>query len=87
MKNLTFSLSHSLTGSLGQAWAGWQRLARRISEFQSRLLLMVLYGLLVIPVGLVLRLVSDPLRRRRPAASNWTPRAPAPATLDEARRQ
>lgn len=76
-----------MRGWMAIVWAGWQRLARRIGEFQSRVLLTVLYALLVMPVGLGLRLLADPLRRRRPAASNWTPRAGAPATLEEARRQ
>ncbi len=72
---------------LGRAWVRWQALARRIGEFQGRVLLAVLYGALVIPVGLGLRLLRDPLGRRRPAATNWTPRTASPATLDEARRQ
>ncbi len=68
-------------------WQGWKRFARRLADFQGRVLLTLLYGVLIVPGGLVLRLVSDPLRRRRPQTSNWIPRPPAPATLDEARRQ
>lgn len=76
-----------MRGWMATVWRGWQRLARRISEFQSRVLLAVLYAALVMPLGLILRLFRDPLRRRRPAATNWVPRAAAPNTLDEARRQ
>ena len=68
-------------------WEAWKRFARRLADFQGRVLLTVLYLVLVVPVGLILRLVADPLRRRRPQTSNWTPRVPAPATVDEARRQ
>ncbi len=68
-------------------WAHWKRIARRIADFQVRVLLTVLYALLVVPVGLILHVVADPLRRRRPDGSNWTRREPCPATLDEARRQ
>ncbi len=68
-------------------WRAWKRLARCLAEFQGRVLLTLLYATLVMPVGLILRLVADPLRRRRPQASNWTPRPTPPATLDEARRQ
>ena len=81
------SLSDFLNHSLRRAWAGWKRFARRLADFQGRVLLTLLYVVLVVPVGLVLRLVADPLRRRQPRTSNWTPRLPAPATLDEARRQ
>jgi hypothetical protein len=84
---MTLSPSHSLTLSLHRIWSAWKQLARRIGEFNSRVVLTLLYAVLVIPVGLILRLVADPLRRRRPQTSNWTPRVPAPATVDEARRQ
>ena len=68
-------------------WEAWKRFSRRLADFQGRVLLTVLYLVLVVPVGLILRLVADPLRRRRPQTSNWTPRVPAPTTVDEARRQ
>ena len=84
---MTRSRSHALTLSLHRIWSAWKRIARRIGDFNGRDVLTLLYAVLVIPVGLILRQVADPLRRRRPQTSNWTPRVPAPATLDEARRQ
>lgn len=84
---MTFSLSHFLTFSLSRAWSGWKRVARAIGEFNSRVLLTLLYVVLLMPFGLGLRLFADPLRRRKPAASNWMVRAEAAAALDEARRQ
>ncbi len=72
---------------LGTLWQAWKRFARRLADFQGRVLLTLFYVVLLVPGGFVLRLVADPLRRRRPPTSNWTPRLPAPATLDEARRQ
>ena len=68
-------------------WQVWKRFARRLADFQGRVLLTLLYIVLIVPGGSILRLVSDPLRRRQPPVSNWTPRLPAPVTLDEARRQ
>jgi hypothetical protein len=76
-----------LPAHLLAVWEAWKRFARRLADFQGRVLLTLLYIVLVVPVGLVLRVVADPLRRRQPQTSNWTPRPPAPATLDEARRQ
>ena len=87
MGSLTFSLPHFFTLSLTRAWAAWKQLARLIGEFNGRIALTLLYAVLIVPVGLVLCLVADPLKRRQPQTSNWTPRPPAPATLDEARRQ
>ncbi len=63
------------------AWNGWKRIARRVADFQGRALLTVLYLVLVTPVGLVLRLVADPLRRigalqvqiKLPPGRSWTP--------------
>ena len=82
-----FSLSYFITISLSRGWVAWKRFARLIGEFNGRVLLTLLYVVLIVPSGLVLRLLADPLRRRRPQGSNWTPRSPAPVTLDEARRQ
>ena len=76
-----------LPARLMTLWQVWGRIARRLADFQGRALLTLLYIVLIVPVGLILRLVADPLRRRQPQGSNWTPRPPAPATLDEARRQ
>lgn len=84
---MTFSAPTAGGRALQRAWAGWLRLARRIAEVQGRVLLAILYVLLVVPVGLAVQLLSDPLRRRRPPATNWTPRAVARPTLEEARRQ
>lgn len=46
---------------------------------------LALYFLLV-PVGVALRLTTDPLRlRRRPEESNWQPAPDRPASLPRAR--
>ena len=76
-----------MLGWMVSLWRVWKHIARCMGEFQGRVLLTVLYALLVVPVGLILRLLADPLRRRRPPASNWVARETAPATMDEARRQ
>jgi hypothetical protein len=84
---MSFSPPPPLILGLRRAWTAWKRLARRIGVFNSLVVLTLLYGVLVVPVGLVLRLVADPFRRRKPHTTNWTPRVPAPATVEEARRQ
>jgi len=76
-----------LPTALVTLWEAWKRFAQRLADFQGRVLLTLLYVVLIVPGGLVLRLVGDPLRRRRPPTSNWTARVPVPTTLDEARRQ
>ena len=40
----------------------------------------------VVPLGMVLRLTTDPLRmRRRPATSNWQPAPERPTSINRAR--
>ena len=71
---------------LKRIWEAWKRIAHRIGNFQARLLLTVLYAVLVLPFGLVVRLLADPLRiKRRPAA--WLDHPESPATFEWARRQ
>lgn len=49
-------------------------------------LAIALYGLLV-PVGLLVRVVADPLReRQRPGAAGWRPVRTPPPSLARARR-
>ena len=52
---------------LKSLWGAWKRLARRLGDFQARVLLTVIYAFLILPFGVLLRLFGDPLRiRRRP---------------------
>ncbi len=45
----------------------FRRITRVIGNFQARVILTILYVVLILPVGLIVRLVSDPLRLRRDA--------------------
>lgn len=59
----------------------------RFGEVMGRLILGAVYFLLLGPVAIFLRLVSDPLRRRRPADSAFLPRVDEDDLEREARRQ
>jgi len=67
-----------------QFWHRWQRLARRIGEWQSRVILTVLYLFLVGPLTLIVR-VKDPLGLRHYLM--WQPYHGRSADLSAARRQ
>ena len=59
-----------------------------MGEFQSRILLIYFYFLVVTPFGLVTRLLSDPLRARvRKQSSFWVERAFADPRLEDGRNQ
>jgi hypothetical protein len=61
--------------SLRALWEAWKVVAHAIGKIQARIVFSLFYIVLLGPVALVLRLVSDPLRHRHPAASNWRERA------------
>jgi hypothetical protein len=63
------------TQKLKNAWTVWKEIARRIGNFQARVILTLLYAIAVLPFGLIARLFSDPLRiKNRP--SQWIEHPP-----------
>ena len=71
-----------------RAWSAFKRFARKVGDFQARLLLSVFYILVVGPHGLIMKLFADPLGLRTTQSKGWTERRrPEPRTLDEIRRQ
>jgi hypothetical protein len=72
---------------IGRAWSSWLELAHYVGDFQARMLLTVFYFTLALPFGALVRLLMDPLRRRRPpSGSAWVPRRPSDVSLDAAQR-
>jgi hypothetical protein len=52
----------------------WWRAARRLGDFNARLLLTVLFVVVFVPLGIIWRLTGkDPLARRRAAPGGWSP--------------
>jgi hypothetical protein len=75
-----------------QMKAFWQKVkngAKVVGDFQARLLLGILYVLLVLPTGLIVKLGGDLLEIRHPdkATSYWKERAADSPLLRPARRQ
>ncbi len=71
--------------SLRALWALWKRGARRLGEFQSRLVLALFYYLVLGPFCLLVRGRADPFA---PAPGGWRPRQDTPPTSTaDARRQ
>ena len=76
----------ALWQDMKRVWQAWTRLAHKIGNFQARVLLTVLYGVLVLPFGLIVRLFADPLRiKKRPA--QWTDHPNEPTDMAWAQRQ
>lgn len=65
----------------------WTRATRAIGVAQTRLIMLVIYVAIVLPTGLVFRLVRDPLHLRRPTDTNWLPSKTEPRTIERIRQQ
>ena len=76
---------------LSRLWAGWKRVAHTIGRFQTRVIITVFYGLVISPLGLVMRLCGwDPLevgRKHTRRGTNWKPVADQEPEIDSLRRQ
>lgn len=71
---------------LRKLWEAWKRIARRIGDFQARVLLTIFYAVLVLPFGLAVRFFADPLRvKRTPRA--WLDRSDQPPDMNWAHKQ
>jgi hypothetical protein len=74
-------------GILRRAWEGWKRFAHVLGVFNTRVIMTVLYFLIVLPVGVIFRMVSDPLQLAEPKETNWVELPPQEHALEEARQQ
>jgi len=70
-----------------RAWEGWKRVAHAVGVVQTRIVLLILYLVIVLPIGLLVRLFSDPLRLRQPPGTNWIRVPRRSPSLESAQRQ
>jgi len=71
-----------------ELWAAWKRVARKIGDFQARVLLTIFYFVLLAPFALIVRRTSDPLALKPGTPRGWAERQSAPQyTLEMARKQ
>ena len=76
----------TLWQGLKRFWAAWTRLAHKIGNFQARVLLTIIYCVVLLPIGLLVRLVADPLRiKKRPM--QWLDHPNETMDLQWAKRQ
>jgi hypothetical protein len=74
-------------GFVRAAWAHWKKIAHAVGVVQTRVLMVIFYFIVVLPVGLVVRLSGDPLHLKAPTGGNWTAHRHEEPSLDSARRQ
>ena len=64
----------------------WKKVGHAIGNVQARALLTVVYAVLILPFGLLVRLFSDSLHTKK-RSETWFDHPPVSNTLEEARRQ
>jgi hypothetical protein len=74
-------------GYFRRVWEHWKHVAHAVGVVQTRFLMLVIYAVVVVPTGLLMRLSRDPLHLRRPDRGNWTAVRENERTVEAARRQ
>jgi hypothetical protein len=74
--------------ALRALWECWKRVARKIGDFQARLILIVFYFVVLGPFAIGLRLGADPLAIKPATAKGWRLREHVKGTpMERALRQ
>ncbi len=72
---------------MARLWERFKWLMRKVGDFQARVIFSLLYFVLLLPFAAGVRLLSDPLRRKRHHTSNWVSGKAWSEGLAELRRQ
>jgi hypothetical protein len=70
-------------------WEGWKKIARKIGDFNARVILTVFYLVLLMPFAILVKLFTDPLEIKKNARTGWLPREEKPgiSPMEKAVRQ
>jgi len=80
--------SHALVCSVRKLWERWKQVARKIGDFQARVLMTLFYFLILGPVAMVIRWQSDPLAIKVTTPRGWRDsEARGGKAMEHARRQ
>ena len=52
-------------------WEGWKRIARKIGDFNARVILSLFYVLLLSPFALAVKIFTDPLKIKGKVKQGW----------------
>ena len=70
-----------------RVWDRWRKAAHAVGVVQTRGIMVLMYVLMVLPMGFLFRLTGDPLHLRQPKSGNWHECRQSPRSVDAARRQ
>jgi hypothetical protein len=74
-------------GFFRRAFERWKKAAHAIGVVQTRFLMFLMFVVMVLPTGLLMKLFRDPLHLRKQSEGNWSPTKDEKPGLDTARRQ
>jgi len=78
----------SLKNSTQTIWQRWKIFSKKMSGFQSRIILSFFFFIFVSPTALIVKLFSDPLKiKSQIGKSNWLPKKDVELDLEHFRRQ
>lgn len=66
-------------------WERWKKFGRKVADFQGRTLLTIAYFLIFLPVGILIRFFSDPLKLK--GHTSWNEWKTKVDNLEESRNQ
>ncbi len=58
-------------GFFRRLWEGWKRIARKIGDFNARVILTLFYFILLFPFAVLLKLFTDPLEIKKKKHIGW----------------
>lgn len=56
---------------LKRIWDGWKKIARKIGDFNARVILTIFYFVLLLPFALMVKFFTDPLEIKKGAKKGW----------------
>ena len=84
----TQAQKRSQPGFFRGLWEGWKRIARKIGNFQARIVMAIFYFTVFCPFALAVRWGTDPLAIKANAPCGWQPLSPPEGShLERARKQ
>jgi len=73
---------------LARFWRGWKRIARKVGQFQGRVVMTIFYFTIFAPFAIAIRWGSDPLAIKPGTNRGWSPIPLSDEPpLDQARKQ
>jgi len=74
------AMNEHQTRLLRKIWHAWKVVARKIGEFQARVILTLIYYTIIPPFALLVRWISDPLTLKPGAPKGWQGRTDSAET-------